>query len=682
MTTQEVKRKLTAVLSADVKGYNRLIGKDETGTLQTLNTYKKLMADLMRDHHGRVVDASGDNVLAEFASVVDAVECGVEIQRELRARNDKLPLNRRMEFRIGMNLGDVVEEEDKIFGDGVNIAARIGSLADGGGICISGTVYEHIKNKLTLRYEYLGKHRVKNIVGAVKVYRVMIEPETLGSVVSRWKKAGVNYWKRVHPAFKILVALVAAGNALWQLYPRISKSPVDVTPKEKVVISLPEKSSATTPPPAEVASKEKVPSRAPEKLSKPTVPPAPKVEAASIEKMAFPLPNKPSIAVLPFVNMSGDPSQDFLVDGITENIITALSSVPQIFVIARNSTFTYKGKAVKVQKVAEELGVRYVLEGSIVRSGDRIRVTAQLIDALKGHHLWAERYDRQMKDLFAVQDEVTTKILGGMALKLTHGEQILHKVFPRNLEVFLKMLQGIDYCRQFNIDSNNRARLIAEECIALESDYWGGYLLLGSVHMMDYWLGSTKNPAQSLNLAIEYMEKALALPAPKGRILDVLGHVYVLKKEYDKAIELGEQAVNLIPNGADAHAWLAMSLNYAGKPEQAHPLFEKAIRLNPLPPAFYYLNYGHSFRLMGRFEEAVVMYKKSIQLTPNSAPAHYALAATYGLMSKEEEARAVAAELLRINPKFSVDYIAKISPYKRQEHTDQLIEGLRKAGLK
>ena len=232
--------------------------------------------------------------------------------------------------------------------------------------------------------------------------------------------------------------------------------------------------------------------------------------------MAFPLPDVPSIAVLPFVNMSEDPGQDFLVDGITENIITTLSSVPQLFVIARNSTFTYKGKAVKVQKVAEELGVRYVLEGSIVKSGNRIRVAAQLIDALKGHHLWAERYDREMKDLFSLQDDLASKILRGMELKLTSGEQALHARPPRSLEVWLKYLQGYDYAGQFNIDNNNRARLIAEECIALESDFWGGYLLLGIVHMMDYLLGSTKNPAQSLNLAIEYLEKAAALTDRKG----------------------------------------------------------------------------------------------------------------------------------------------------------------------
>ena len=413
---------------------------------------------------------------------------------------------------------------------------------------------------------------------------------------------------------------------------------------------------------------------------KPAPPPAPKMEVALKEKMAFPLPDVPSIAVLPFVNLSGDPGQDFLVDGITENIITTLSSVPQLFVIARHSTFTYKGKAIKVQKVAEELGVRYVLEGGIVKSGNRIRVTAQLIDALKGHHLWAERYDREMKDLFSLQDDLASKIIRGMELKLTSGEQALHARPPKSLEVWLKYLQGYDYAGKFNIDNNNRARVIAEECIALESDFWGGHLLLGCAHMMDYLLGS-KNPTGSLNLAIEYLEKAAALTDRKGIALTFLGHVYALKKDYNKSIELEQQAIALIPNGADAHTFLAITLNWAGRPDEALPLLEKAMRLNPLPPAFYYLHVGSCYRQLDRFEEAIPMYKKAIQLTPNNALAYQGLAGTCALAGRDEEAKAAAAELLRINPKFTVDYALKTSPFKNKDKM-QIMQGLRKAGLK
>ena len=335
MTTQEVKRKLAAILSADVKGYSRLMGEDEKGTLHTLNVHKEVMTGLIQHHHGRVVDAPGDNVLAEFGSVVDAVECAVETQKELKTRNAQLPENRRMEFRIGINLGDVIEEGEKIFGDGVNIAARLESLSEAGGICISGTAFDHVKNKLNLGYQYLGEQTVKNILEPVRVYRVLMEPEAAGKVIGDKRP---RQWQRATIGLVVAAILVIATFVIWKLF----------------------------------------------------IPPASQEEVASIDKMAFPLPDKPSIAVLPFVNMSDDPKQEFFSDGLTEEIINALSRVPNVFVIARNSTFTYKGKAVKVQRVAEDLGVQYVLEGSVQKSGSRVRVTAQLIDAIKGHHIYGQ----------------------------------------------------------------------------------------------------------------------------------------------------------------------------------------------------------------------------------------------------------------------------------------------------
>jgi adenylate cyclase len=635
MTTQEVKRKLAAILSADVKGYNRLVAKDEAGTLQTLNTYKEVIAGLVRDHHGRVVDASGDNVLAEFASVVDAVECAIGIQGELGARNDKLTINRRMEFRIGINLGEVVEEEKRIFGDGVNIATRVQSLADGGGLCISGTVYEHIKNKLTLRYEYLGKQKVKNIVGPVKVYRVMIEPETLVSVVSRWKRAGVNYWKRVHPAFKILVALVAAANVVWQFYPHLR------------------------------------PSR------------PPKEEVASKEKMAFPLPDKPSIAVLPFVNMSGDPKQEFFSDGITEDIITALSKLPGLFVIARNSTFTYKGKAVKVKQISEELGVQYVLEGSVQRSANRVRITAQLIDALTGRHIWAERYDRDLKDIFALQDEITINILRAMQVKITEGEQALHRDKGiRNLNCYLKVLEGGNYLGRRDIKGNNLARRMAEEALVMCPESSSAYYLLAATYNLDYWFRSGKSPQESIDKAIELAQKAVALDDAYAQAHGLLSYLYSVKREYEKALAEGQRAVALDPNGADVHDFYAMSLTYAGRPEEAIPLFQKAIRLSPLGATWYFQQFGHALRITGRYEESVSAYKKALQRAPDNIIAHIGLTATYSMMGREKEARAEAAEVLRVNPKFSLDYFAKALPYKDQSLTDSYVNALRKAGLK
>jgi TolB-like protein/class 3 adenylate cyclase len=367
MATDKVKRKLTAILSADVKGYSRLMGEDEEWTLRTLNAYKEVMGSLIQQYRGRVVGTGGDSVLAEFASVVDAVQCAVEIQQVLRAKNALIPETRRMEFRIGINLGDVIEEGDSIYGDGVNIAARLEGLAEAGGICISGSAYEQIENKLPLRYDYLGEHEVKNIAKPVRVYRARIEAEAAPSQVRGEKKPGKKLFSRATLGIGVIVVGVVAL-VLWQF-------------------ALPPK--------------------------------APPVDKADPKKMALPLPDKPSIAVLPFVNMSGDPAKDFLSDGLTDEIINALSNFPTVFVIARNSTFTYKGKPLKVQQVAEEMGVQYVLEGSVQWSGDRVRIMAQLIDALKGHHLFSERYDRELKDIFALQDEITIKLLTAMQVTLT-----------------------------------------------------------------------------------------------------------------------------------------------------------------------------------------------------------------------------------------------------------------------
>jgi len=396
MTTERARRKLTGILSIDAVGYSRLMQEDEASTIRTLEDSKKLMGELIGQFAGRVVDAPGDNLLSEFSSVVDATECAVKIQKVLNSKNVELPDNRKMQFRIGVNLGDVVEEADRIYGDGVNIAARIEGLAEPGGICISRTAYDHVKNKLKLGYEYLGEQSVKNIAEPVRVYRVLMEPEAAGKVIGEKRFLG-RISRRSAISVIIILVIVAGGLIGWNIYLQQSK----------------------------------------------------KVEPASLDKMAFPLPDKPSIAVLPFDNLSGDPEQEYFSDGLTEEIITALSSSTQIFVIARNSTFTYKGKPVKVQQVAEDLGVRYVLEGSVRKDADRIRITAQLIDAIKGIHLWAERYDSELKDIFSIQDRITKKITAALHTKLTMGEDA--RIFGKgtnNLEAYLKYLQAREYhCR-------------------------------------------------------------------------------------------------------------------------------------------------------------------------------------------------------------------------------------------
>jgi adenylate cyclase len=638
MTTQEVKRKLAAILSADVKGYSRLMGEDEKGTIRTLNAYKEVMTGLIQHHHGRVVDAPGDNVLAEFASIVDAVECAVGIQKELKTRNAELPENRKMEFRIGVNLGDVIEDGEQILGDGVNIAARLESLSDPGGICISGTAFDHVKNKVNLGYKYLGEQTLKNILEPVRVYQVLMEPEAAGKVIGE-KKAKPRQWQRATIGLVVAVIVVVAGAVtLYQFVLR---------------------------------------------------PSPPKMEVASKEKMAFPLPDVPSIAVLPFVNMSEDPKQEFLCDGMTEEIITALSKVPRLFVIARNSTFTYKGKPVKVKQVSEELGVRYVLEGSVQRSGDRVRINAQLIDGLTGNHLWAERYERDLKDIFALQDEINLKILTGVQAKLAGGDVLTAQKYAekyyrgkQGLDCYLKLTEAIGYRDRWNIEDNNLARRMVEEAIAMCPENPMGYVFLGRIYYNDYGLGNTKSPRETLEKAIELAQKALAMDDSIAGAHGLLCLLYTYKREYDKAIAEGEQAVALNPGETTALDNYATSLSLAGRPEEAIPIFQKAIRINPFGPSFLYQDFGHALRTTGRFEEAVSAYKKAIQIAPDNISAHLGLVATYSLMGREKEARAEAAEVLRINPKFSLDYKAKTLQYKDQSVTDKYIDALRKAGLK
>jgi adenylate cyclase len=585
------------------------------------------MRSLIQQYRGRVVNAPGDNVLAEFASVVDAVQCAVEIQQVLRARNALLPENRRMEFRIGINLGDVIEEGDSIYGDGVNIAARLEGLAEAGGICISESAYQQIENKLPLKYEYLGEHEVKNIVKPVRVYRAQIE-----SGEPSHAKVKVEGNNRKYLAIAATVVVIIAAAALWQFVWRPSHPPVEV---------------------------------------------------ASKEKMAFPLPDKPSIAVLPFVNMSEDPKQEYFSDGITEEIITALSKTPRIFVIARNSTFTYKGKAVKVKQVAEELGVRYVLEGSVRKSENHVRVTAQLIDALTGKHLWAERYDRDLKQLFAIQDEITLEIIRALQVNLTEGEQarVIGKG-TKNLQAYLKALEASVQFARMDKQGSMKAKQLAKEAIALDPNYAYPYSTLSSAHLLDLWFDFSESPKESMRLAVEAAQKALALDPSDPRTHLGWVALYIMQREYDKAIASAERAVALNPGGARALFALALAVYYSCRFDEAVTFIEQAIRLDPFPSSIGFRNLGVAYCSVGRYEEAVKQLKKALELSPNDLFAHLSLAITYIKLGRGAEAKAEAAEVLRIHPKFSLDYYAKVNPLKCQSVLDDNIACLRKAGLK
>ncbi len=630
MTAQEVKRKLVAILSADVKGYSRLMGEDEEGTIRILNTYKEVMSNLIQQQRGRVVDAAGDNVLAEFGSVVDAVRCGVDIQKELKTRNAELSENRRMEFRIGVNLGDVVEDGEQILGDGVNIAARLESLSEAGGICISGTAFDHVKNKLTLGYKYLGEQTVKNIVEPVRVYRVLMEPEAAGKVIGE-KKAKPRQWQKTALIVVVILIVVAAAFVIWRLY----------------------------------------------------LHPAPPLEVASKEKMAYPLPDKPSIAVLPFTNMSGDPKEEYFIDGLTEQIITSLSKFQRLFVIARNSTFVYKGKPVKIQKVAEDLGVRYVLEGSVQKSRDRVRITAQLIDAITGRHIWSENYDRELKDIFALQDEITIKIMQAMRIKLTEGEQARHwmKGGTGNLKALEANYQGIGFMRRSTKPDNDIARQLFEEAIALDPKFVWPYVNLGWTHFWNARFGWSESTAKSFQRAFELAQKAVAMEEAIDGGHSLLASIYLVMRQHDKAIAEGERAVAINPNGAMASIALAGIVGCAGKWEESISYSKQSMRLSPFSESIDYWILGRAYFMTGRYDEAILILKKAVQISPAFIPAHIFLAACYSSLGRDVEAAAEAKEVLRINPKFSIESHAKALPYKNEADIEREVSALRKAGL-
>jgi len=631
MAQGQFKRKLTAIFSADVAGYSRLMGEDEAATVKTLEQYKQVMSELIRQHRGRVIDSPGDNLLAEFTSVVDAVQCAVVTQKELQARNTELPENRRMQFRIGVNLGDVIEEESRIYGDGVNIAARLEAIADPGGICISKTVFDQIETKLPFGYTYLGEQTVKNITKPVGAYKVLMEPRIMVAEAPE-KKPQVNVWRRkglVPGTLAVLISII--GVAVWNFYFRL-----------------------------------------------------PSIEPASEKKMAFPLPDKPSIAVLPFSNLSGDPKEEYFSDGLTEQIITSLSTFHRLFVIDRNSTFTYKGKPVKVRKVAEDLGVQYVLEGSVQRSGDKVRVTAQLIDALTGHHMWSERYDRKAEDIFALQDDITLKIGQAMKFELTEGSQehSYAKWKTDSLKAFEKNYQGIGFMRRWTKQDNETARQLFKEALAYDPKYILARASLAWTHFWDARLGWSESRTESIQKAFELAQQTLAMDDSNDLVYTLLSAVYLLMDQHDQAIAAAERAVSINPNASDAYLSLAGLVGCAGGWEDSILYTKKSIRLNPFPPPMAYWFLGRAYFMTGQYDESLSTLEKSLKNYPNYLPTHLFRAACYSSMGRDVEAKDAADDVRRINPKFTIESYAKTIPYKNEADIERELAALRKAGLK
>jgi adenylate cyclase len=586
LTEQRVKRRLAAILAADVAGYSRLMGADEEGTLATLTAHRTDLIDpCIAEHQGRVVKATGDGLLAEFASVLDAVRCAVAVQEGMRARNAETPESRRIEFRIGVNLGDVIVQDDDLFGEGVNVAARLEGLAEPGGVCISDLVHRSIRSKLDLSFEDLGAQRVKNIGDPVYAFRIRRRTE-------------------------------AGGRSLRQDAPA--------------------------------------------------------------------LPDKPSVAVLPFDNISGDPEQEYFSDGITEDIITELSKISALFVIGRHSAFTYKGRSVTLKQVGRDLGVRYVLEGSVRKAGKRLRITAQLIDALTDHHLWAERYDRDLEDVFAVQEEVARSVAAALAVALKPEErERLSRPPTENLvayDIFLRnRARPWPPTRENILSARNAYRRIME----IEPSFAGGYAGASMTYAFAIMFGHSERLGDDASTALELANSAVSLDPHFAQAHSALGLAYSVAGQHAKAIAHARQAVDLQPGDADSQLFLAFAEMFGGHADESCEAMRTALRLDPQYVNGPYLNIlGMSCFCAGRYDEAIAAFEKNIERGgPLAPPAIAFRTACYSAIGQKDKAQAAAHALLSFYPGFSLSGFRIAHLFKDKDVTERLLEALRKAGL-
>jgi adenylate cyclase len=606
------------------------MGLDEEATLRTLTSHRKIIDSQIEQHHGRFVNSAGDSVLAEFASVVEAVNCAVDIQSGLKAENASLAPERRMEFRIGVNLGDVMVEGKQIYGDGVNVAARLENLAEPGGICISRTVHENVRNKLPLNFEDLGEQAVKNIAEPIRVYRVLLN----GAVAAPRKT------QRIAPKYRRAGVLSFAGLAI-------------------VIATIVIVQHLSLKPPQTHAS----------------IPP--------LEKPSLPLPDIPSIAVLPFANLSGDPQQEYFSDGISDQLINSLSRVPGLFVIARNSSFAYKGKPTKESEIGKELGVKYVLEGSTRKATDQVRIGVELVDASSGSEMWTQNYNEPLKNVFAVQDEIVGKVATTLGLLLKVDEiNLPHwgKARPtENLEAFDDDLRAVEDFSRWTKDDHAKARQWIEKAIALDPNYAEAYAFLGWLHLQAAWNQWSANPLADLKQATELAQKALVLDDTDSSALALLSDSDWMQGRHDQAVADGERAVAINPNYAQGYQALADALLNAGRPGEAVPAAQKAMRLDPAHEEFFGYDLGLAYLEMWRCEAAIPILKRTVAAYPNLLVAYLGLTIAYAELGRNEDAQAQAAEIMRISPKFTV---ASLPPTKDAAWNKRSRDDLRKAGLK
>ena len=624
-----MERKLTAILCADVHGYSRLMGLDDEATLQTLTSHRRLIDSSIERHHGRFVNSAGDSVLAEFASVIDAVNCAVDVQTSLKAENAKLSDERRMQFRIGVNLGEVMVQGEQIYGDGVNVAARLENLAEPGGICISGKVRAEITSKLALNYTDLGEQRVKNIVEPVRVLRVLLDgtrPQRAG-----WRKTR-QYWRP--GALSLTGVAIIVGTFI--LVPHLSLKPPHT--------------SASIPPP---------------------------------EKSPLPLPSIPSIAVLPFTNLSSDPQQEYFSDGIANQLIEDLSRLPGLFVIARNSSFAYKGKAIDEHQIGRALGVKYLLEGNVMKTANKVRIGVELVDASAGTEMWTQRFDRPLKDIFVVQDEIVEKVVTTLGLLLKLNQMRLPQaaiVQPTdNLEAFDDYLRAAEYTGLSTKNGNTQARAWLDKAMELDPHFADAISAEAWTYLLDGWNQWGADPQADFAHARQLGQRALMLDDTNANALAMLTELDWQQGRYDQAVADGKRAVAINPNYAMGNLALADAFDVDGKPGEALRAAEAAARLDPAARDFYAYQVGMSYVDLGRYAEALSVLKRHLAVYPNSLVGHLAIITAYTELGREQEAREEAAEVIRISPHFA---LASLRGNKQPDVGNREEKALREAGLK
>jgi adenylate cyclase len=580
MAEERMERRLSAIVAADIAGYSALMGADEARTVRDLKGHQAVVLPMVGEFAGRIIDTAGDGILAEFPSVVNAVKCAVAIQSKMAERNAAIEPARRMQFRVGINIGDVVYDEARIYGDGINVAARLEGIAQPGGICISSKVYEEVSGRIDLVCQDIGDQQLKNIARPVRAYHVRLDG----------------------------------------IAPTASAAPA--------------------------------------------------------------LPEKPSIAVLPFQNMSGDQEQEYFADGMTEDLITDLSKVSGLFVIARNSSFVYKGRPVKVQEIGRDLGVRFVLEGSIRKAGNRVRITAQLIDAGSGGHLWAERFDRDLTDIFSTQDEVVEKIVGALAVTLTRGEeQRLRRRGTGNVEAYECWLRARELGLRGTRESVAQARAMHRRAIEIDGNFAAPHAGLSLAAITDYINDWAPDPAQALDEGERWARRALELNDQEPGSHLALGNVLLWRRDHEGALAEFSRMIALDPNFALGHTATGFALMYAGRAAEALEPMAMAMRLDPHYSSIVLHFLAQANFSLGNYETAAQQLLDRIARNPSTDASRMLLASCYGHLGRTQDARAAWAELLKVNPDFSLMQRARVLPYKQASDFQRIAEGLAKAGL-